>query len=148
MSVFSNIIKDLKSFASKVEAAFKKLFGEAPTWIAIAQGVLTYLGPIVVTILTIGGGAALGDEANQIIATIKVDLATALSTVTTADAATSLPGLLTGIQSQLPALLAAVKVSNISTVAQIENYVSIIDTELDALINAIPSSAPAAPVTA
>ena len=89
MSVFSNVIKDLKSFAAKVEAAFKKLFGDAPSWIVIAQGVLTYLGPIVVTILTIGGGAALGDEANQIIGTIKTDLATALATVTTANAATS-----------------------------------------------------------
>ena len=68
MSVFSNVIKDLKSFGAKVEAAFKKLFGDAPTWIAIAQGVLTYLGPIVVTILTIGGGPALGEEANGIIA--------------------------------------------------------------------------------
>jgi hypothetical protein len=38
MSVFSNVIKDLKSFAAKVEAAFKKLFGDAPSWIAIAQG--------------------------------------------------------------------------------------------------------------
>ena len=50
MSVFSNVIKDLKSFAAKVEAAFKKLFGEAPSWITVAQGVLTYLGPVVVTI--------------------------------------------------------------------------------------------------
>ena len=67
MSIFSTVIKDLKSFSAKVEAAFKKLFGAAPSWIVIAQGVLTYLGPIVVTILTIGGGPALGDEANQII---------------------------------------------------------------------------------
>lgn len=138
---FGNVVKDLKSFAAKVEAAFKKLFGDAPAWIAIAQGVLTYLGPIVVTILTVGGGSALGDEANSIIASIKVDLATALATVTTADAATSLPNLLTSIQSQLPALLAAVKVSNPSTVAQIENYTSIIDTEITALLNALPAAA-------
>ena len=139
MSVFSTIIKDVKSVAAKIEAAFKKLFGEAPTWIAIAQGVLTYLGPIVVTILTVGGGSALGQDANQIIAAIKADLATALATVNTADAATSLPSLLTGIQAQLPALLAAVKVSNPSTVSQIENYVNIIDTEIEALLNAIPA---------
>jgi hypothetical protein len=134
-----SLISDLKSFASKVEAAFKKLFGDAPTWISIAQGVLTYLGPIVVTILTIGGGPALGSEANTIIASIKADLATALATVNTADAATSLPNLLTGIQSQLPALLAAVKVSNPNAVAEIENYTNIIDTEITALINAIPA---------
>jgi hypothetical protein len=141
MSIFGNIIKDLKSFAAKVEAAFKKLFDEAPSWISIAQGVLTYLGPVVVTILTVGGGSALGDEANTIIGNIKTDLATALATVNTADAATSLPNLLTDIQSQLPALLAAVKVSNPSTVSQVENYTNIISTEITALINAMPAAA-------
>jgi hypothetical protein len=141
MSVFSNVIKDLKSFSAKVEAAFKKLFGDAPSWIAIAQGVLTYLGPIVVTILTIGGGPALGDEANEIIGTIKTDLATALATVTTANAATSLPSLLADIQTQLPVLLAAVKVGNPSVVASIENYTNIIDTEITALLNGLPAVA-------
>jgi hypothetical protein len=141
MSVFSNVIKDLKSFSAKVEAAFKKLFGDAPSWIAIAQGVLTYLGPIVVTILTIGGGPALGDEANEIIGTIKTDLATALATVTTANAATSLPSLLADIQTQLPVLLAAVKVGNPSVVASIENYTNIIDTEITALLNGLPAAA-------
>jgi len=141
MSVFSNVIKDLKSFSAKVEAAFKKLFGDAPSWIAIAQGVLTYLGPIVVTILTIGGGPALGDEANEIIGTIKTDLATALATVTTANAATNLPTLLADIQKQLPVLLAAVKVSNPSVVASIENYTNMIDAEITALLNAQPATA-------
>lgn len=141
MSILSTVIKDLKSFGAKVEAAFKKLFGNAPSWIAIAQGVLTYLGPVVVTILTVGGGAALGDEANLIIGTIKMDLATALATVTTVNAASSLPSLLAGIQAQLPALLAAVKVSNPSTVASIENYTNIIDTEITALLNALPAAA-------
>ena len=141
MSVFSNVIKDLKSFGAKVEAAFKKLFGDAPSWIVIAQGVLTYLGPVVVMILTIGGGAALGSEANVIIGDIKTDLVTALATMTTANAATSLPSLLAGIQTQLPALLAAVKVSNPSTVASIENYTKIIDTEITALMNALPVAA-------
>jgi hypothetical protein len=141
MSVFGNVIKDLKSFGAKVEAAFKKLFGDAPSWIAIAQGVLTYLGPIVVTILTVGGGAALGSEANVIIGNIKTDLATALATLSTANSASSLPSLLADIQSQLPALLSAVKVSNPSTVASIENYTNIIDTELTALLNALPVAA-------
>ena len=141
MSVFSNVIKDLKSFSAKVEAAFKKLFGDAPSWIAIAQGVLTYLGPIVVTILTIGGGPALGDEANQIIATIKTDLATALATVTAANGATSLPSLLADIQTQLPVLLAAVKVSNPTVVASIEKYTNMIDAEITALLTALPAAA-------
>ena len=146
MSVFGNFIKDIESFASKVEAAFKKLFGEAPSWIVIAQGVLTYLGPVVVTILTIGGGAALGDEANRIIANIKADLATALAVASTAAASTGLPTLLAGIQMQLPALLAALKVSNPASLSRIENYVAIIDTELTALLGATPAVAKPAAV--
>jgi hypothetical protein len=141
VSIFSGFIKDIESFASKVEAAFKKLFGEAPSWIAIAQGVLTYLGPIVVTILTVGGGAALGDEANAIIGNIKSDLATAFAVASSAGAATSLPTLLAGIQSQLPALLAALKVSNPTSLIKIESYVAIIDTELTALLGAAPAIA-------
>jgi len=124
-----------------LEAAFKKLFGDAPSWIVIAQGVLTYLGPIVVTILTVGGGAALGNEANSILGNIKTDLATALATVTTANSANGLPSLLADIQSQLPALLAAVKISNPSTATSIENYTKIIDTEITALLNALPVAA-------
>lgn len=138
---FATMIKDVKSVASKIEAAFKKLFGDAPAWIAIAQGVLTYLGPIVVTILTVGGGSALGNEANTIIGNIKSDLATALATIDQADAATSVPNLLTGIQGQLPALLAAVKVSNPTVVSDVEKYTGIIDTEITALLNAIPAAA-------
>ena len=146
MSVFGSFIKDIESFAAKVEAAFKKLFGEAPSWIVIAQGVLTYLGPIVVTILTIGGGSALGEEANRIIANIKADLATALAVASTAAAATGLPMLLAGIQMQLPALLAALKVSNPASLSRIENYVAIIDTELTALLGATPAVATSAVV--
>jgi len=141
MSVFTSLIKNVESFSSKVEAAFKKLFSEAPSWIMIVQGALTYLGPIVVTILTVGGGPVLGDEANKIIASIKSDLATALAVSSTAAASTSLPTLLAGIQTQLPSLLAAIKVSNPATLSTIEKDVAIIDTELIALINAAPALA-------
>ncbi len=140
MSIFGTFIRDIESFASKVEGAFKKLFGEAPSWIAIAQGVLTYLGPIVVTIVAVGGGPVLGAEANRIISNIKADLATAFAVTSSANAATSLPTLLAGIQAQLPELLAALKVSNPATLSSIEKYVSIIDAELTALLNAVPAS--------
>ncbi|MFP5231555.1 MAG: hypothetical protein ACLGQX_02875 [Acidobacteriota bacterium] len=143
MSFFGELISDLKSFAAKVEAAFKKLFGEAPSWITVAQGVLTYLGPIVVTILTVGGGAALGAEANTIISGIQADMATALATVKTVNAATSLPNLLSGIQAELPNLLAAVRVSNPSVVSKVEEYTNVISTEITALLNAMPASASA-----
>jgi len=61
--------------------------------------------------------------------------------LTSVNSANSLPALLADIQAQLPALLAAVKVSNPSTAASIENYTNLIDTEITALLNAMPVAA-------
>lgn len=140
MSIFSTIITDLKSFAAKVENEFKKLFNEAPSWLSIAQGVLTYLGPILVTVADVAGGAAMGSEANTILADIKTKLATAAALVTSVSDATNLTGVLTDVQSDLPSLLSALQISNPSTVTEVTNYTNIISTEITALLNAIPAS--------
>jgi hypothetical protein len=139
MSIFSTIITDLKSFASKVETEFKKLFSEAPSWLVIAQGVLTYLGPIVVAIADVAGNAALGAEANTILADIKTKLATAAALVATVSNATSVTDVLMDIQADLPSLLSALQVSNPTTVVSVTNYIDIIGTEITALLNAIPA---------
>lgn len=124
---------------SKVETEFKKLFSEAPSWLVIAQGVLTYLGPIVVAIADIAGNAALGTEANTILADIKTKLATAAALATTVSNATSVTDVLTDIQADLPLLLGALQISNPTTVSSVTNYIDIIGTEITALLNAIPT---------
>lgn len=134
-----NIIKDLKSFASKVESAFKKLFGNSATWIEIAQGVLTYAGPVLITAVSVEGGAPAGSAVSAVLSVIKTDLATALAALTSANAATTVPGLLASIQSNLPALLAAIKVENPALVSKVEAAVSLLTPEIDALIAAMPA---------
>ena len=141
MSNCSTIITDLKSFASKVETEFKKLFHEAPSWLSIVQAVLTYLGPVVVMLADAAGGAALGTEADTILADIKTKLATAAALATTVNNAPNLAGVLTDIQSDLPSLLAALQVSNPSTVSEVTSYTNTIGTEITALMNAIPATA-------
>ena len=148
MSIFGSIIRDLKSFASMVESEFKKLFKQAPSWLSIAEGVLTYLGPIVVTIVDVAGGPALGAEANVILEGIKTKLATVSAMVKTASNATGIVSVLTDIQDSLPALLAALQITNPSTVGNVTGYTDIVATEITALLNAMPSSVPAVAVAA
>ena len=136
---FATIIADLKSFASKIESAFKKLFGDAPAWIAIAQGVITYLGPIAVTITGLIN-PALGTEASTIIANIKSKLATASALTSTLASATDVAAVLTDIQNDLPQLLAALQVSNPELVSKVTTYTSIFDTEIEALLAALPAT--------
>ncbi|MBW4037527.1 MAG: hypothetical protein HIU91_01395 [Acidobacteria bacterium] len=146
MSVFGSIIGDFRSFASKVEAEFKKMFKEAPSWLAIAEGVLTYLGPIVVTIVDIAGGPALGTEAGAVLSDIKTKLATAAAMVKTAGSTTGIEGVLTEIQADLPVLLSALQVSNPTSVEKVTAYTEIVGTELAALLSSLSGSAAAAKV--
>lgn len=137
-NIFTKIIKDIESEASKFEDVFKKLFGEAPTWLTIASNFVGYAAPIITTIATLAGGPLVGTETGNILAAIKVDLATALATVNAVDAATSVPTLLKGVQSQLPALLAAVKIENPAIVSKVETYTTLISGEIDALLASLP----------
>ena len=142
MSLFSSVIGDLRSFASRVETEFKKMFKEAPSWLAIAEGVLTYLGPVVVTIVDVAGGPALGSEASLVLGDIKTKMATAAAMVKTAGSTTGIAGVLAEIQTDLPVLLSALQVSNPTTVEKVTSYTDIVGTELAALLSSLPGGQP------
>ncbi len=144
MSIFSKIIKGIESFASKFEKEFQKLLGEAPSWITIVQGVITYAGPLVTTIATLAAGAPAGSAVASILATIKNDLVVASTAAQAGASATSIQTLLASLQTNLPALLAAAKVENLQTVAEIEKIVNLLIPEIDALLEAVPAEATAA----
>jgi hypothetical protein len=141
MSIFSTIINDVKSWASKFEAEFVKLFKTAPSWLTIVSGVLSYAGPIVATLVTLVAGAPAGTATAAILAVIQKDIAVAQTAIVSADATTDVPALLASLKASLPALLAAAKVENISTVADIEKYVNLLIPEIDALIASAPKAA-------
>jgi hypothetical protein len=136
-----NLIKDLKSFASKFETEFKKLFAEIPSWLTIVSGLVTYAGPIAVTLtgLIVGTPAAAATAA--ILAVIKTDLATIKASVTSGNAAATqgMPALLASLQASLPALLASAKVENVPKVDEIESAVNLLVPELNALLAAAPA---------
>lgn len=146
MSFFGSMVGDLGSFASKVESEFQRMFKEAPSWLAIAEGVLTYLGPVVVTIAGVAGGPMLGAEASGVLSGIKTKMATAAAMVKTAGSAAGVAGVLAEIQTDLPVLLTALRVSNPATVEKVTVYTQIVGTELAALLSSAPGSRPAATV--
>jgi hypothetical protein len=141
MSVFESLIKDVESFAGKVEKEFKRMFKQAPSWLAIAEGVLTYLGPVVVTIADVAGGPALGSEAEVVLSDIKTKLATAAAMVKTAGSVTGIAGVLEEVQTDLPVLLHALQVSNPGTLTKVTSYTDIVAAELAALLGAFPAKA-------
>lgn len=134
------IIADIKTWAAKFEAEFEKLFTNAPSWLTIVSGVLTYAGPIVTTMVTLVGGAPAGSATAAILAVIQKDIAVAQTAITAADATTNVPTLLASLQANLPALIAAAKVENVSTVADIEKYANLLIPEIDALIASAPTA--------
>lgn len=131
-----NLIKDVKSFASSFENAWKKLFKDAPPAIKIVQGVLTVLGPVAVGLTTEFAGLPAGALASVVLNEIKTDMANALAATNSINATTSVPQLLTSIQGNLPALLSAIKVENPALVSKVETAVNLITPEIDALIAA------------
>lgn len=135
---FATLIKDIKSDASKIESEFKTLFNEAPTWAAIAGGTIVRIAPLVTTLVTLTLGAPAGSETATILAAIKAKLAAGSMIASTIDASTSLPSLLTNIQSTLPTLLSAIQVENPQLVSKVSGVVSQIAMELSALIQSVP----------
>jgi hypothetical protein len=108
------------------------------------RGVLTYLGPVVVTIVDVAGGPAMGTEAESVLSDIKTKLATVAAMVKTAESTTGVEGVLAEIQTDLPTLLGALQVSNPAALEKVSAYTQIVGTELAALLSALPSSVVAA----
>lgn len=134
---FTTLITDEKTFASKFEAEFKKLFKAAPAALAIVSGVLTYAGPLVSTLVGLAAGAPAGGATALLVPAIQKDIAVLSTAITAGDASVDAPSLLASIQASLPALLSAAKVENVSTVSLIEGVVAKLVPEIDAVLKAI-----------
>jgi hypothetical protein len=133
-------------FWHKVEAAFKKLFGTT-TWEKTTSSVLTYLGPLVVTLIGLAGGPAAAAAAAAILATVQNDLAT-LSAVVEGATATPAPNelataknALASIRTNLPQLLDLAEVKNSANASKITSVVNTVISEVDAIAENIPATA-------
>jgi hypothetical protein len=131
-----SFIKDLESFASKFEKEIENLWAKAPSIETIISTTLTYVGPILETVVTIEGGAAAGTAVTTVINTAEEDLIAAKALTTTIGATPSLAGLISGVATNLSGLLAAAKVTDPKSVAN----VTLVVKELEALVASIPAT--------
>jgi hypothetical protein len=151
MSFFGSV----KSFFEGVGKTLEKLFGAgASTFEVKAQAVITYVAPLVTTIVQLTAGTAAATLVSNIMKTVQVDLATVATAV---QAGTAAPGshtyvvvttALNSITSNLASLLAAAEVKNSGKVSEITAAVNLIVGEVEAVLSSLAASnapAPAVP---
>jgi hypothetical protein len=141
MSFIGTIIKDLETFASKVESFFAKILGEAPAFEKILAVTLEYVGPVLQTVVSLTAGAPAGALVGKIVATAQQDLAVVSGLTQTLGATPSVQGVLNGVIANLGQILPLLDVKDTKT----QGYVALVLKELQALSDAF---APAVPVSA
>lgn len=131
-----SIISDLKTFASKVEAEFIKLFTKAPAILQIATGVVSYLAPLVVGIVT-ELNPVEGSATAAAVSVIESGLAALSAAAKSLASATTIQQIVADLEAALPSLLAAVKVENSALVEKVEAFVSLFGSEITAISSAL-----------
>lgn len=135
----------LKTFAEKVEAEAKKLFGST-RWENTLSAGISYLAPFVETLV----GLAAGQPAEALVAgavnMVQTDLATIKALVSGATVPAGSPAVtvikagLASLQSNLGALLTAAEVKSSKTSAEITSTVTLIAGEATALLARVPAA--------
>jgi hypothetical protein len=137
----------MKKFWDKVETAFKKLFGST-TWEKTASSVLTYVGPLLETLVALTD-PAIAPLVTSIVNTVRSDLATVYAVVSGATATPptnelqAVTNALGSIQTNLAALLSAAGVKNSANAAKITAVVDTIIGEVQAIAENIPKASAA-----
>ena len=145
MSIFTPFIKDIKTFAAKIEAELAKLWVAAPTLAQVVSTTLTFVGPVLQAVVTAEAGSAAGTVVGSVIATAQQDLTAVKGLITTVGPTPTVASLLNGVKADLASLLGAAKISNPASVSN----VTLVINELEALVDAFPvTSAAATPAAA
>ena len=132
------------TFWHRVENALKKIFGST-SWEQTATSVLTYVGPLVQTLVTLAAGGPAGALVGAAVATAKSDLGIAAAVVS---GATSTPAAndvalfvnaMNSVKANLTGILSAAEVKNSGKQSEITNAVNLIVGELDACLQNVPA---------
>src|ERR1039458_7668805 len=141
------------SFFSKIEAAFKKVFGSSK-WEQTAETTLTLVAPLLETLLALTAGAPAATAVGVVIAKIQMGLATAAKlssdikagTLNATTGAAQLSAALTAVQADLATVLSAAQIKDQTTQATVTALVDMVSGEVQAILAAVP--APVAPKAA
>jgi hypothetical protein len=138
MSIFSTIIKDVTSFASKFEAELAKLWGKAPQISTVALTVLKFVSPLIETAISLEAGAGAGTAATDVLNEVERGLIAASGLITAVGPQPSVTTLINGISNDLTNLLAAGHVTNATSISNI----TLVIKELAALVGSLPVATP------
>lgn len=140
-----SIGSSLKSFFSKVGQEIEKLFGGKASVEQKVQAVITYIAPLVNTIVTLAD-PAIAPLVSGVISTVQADLAT-VSTIV--QAGTAVPGstgsqsiitALTSVKNNFATLLADAGVKNSANFSKISAAANLIIGETEAVVSELASS--------
>jgi hypothetical protein len=130
------------SFLSKVEAEFKKLFGETPSILQKAQSAIAFAAPIIQLVVAETDPKDAATVGN-IIGSVKSDISTASAVITDAHGGTpdatalqTVGASLSAVNSNLSALLSAGHIKNTSTQAKITAIVGEFNAVISQLVPA------------
>jgi hypothetical protein len=134
----------MSSFFSKLGSELKSLFTKEPAFEQLAQGVITYVSPILLTVLTFVD-PAIEPLVSKVISVVQADLATVSTVVKGATvtagstAAATVQAALGSITSNLSGLLQVAEVKDSSKIAEITAAANTISTEINSLVTALPT---------
>ena len=137
------------SFVEKVGSELKRLFKStigSSTFTKTVQATITYVAPILETILTLVD-PAIAPIVARVIGIVQADLATVSVVVQHGKVAPGTPGAvavetaLNSIKENLSGLLAVAEVKNSSKIQEITASVNLNVGETDALLNSLPTAA-------
>jgi hypothetical protein len=126
---------------SSIEAWFKKVFTNAPSWDKIASATLTVVAPLVETVVALTAGEPASAAIAVIVGKIQSDLGAATALIESATASPTLTTILNAVKANLSALLVAGQISDPKTVAEVTSIVNTVIAEIEAISSVVPATA-------
>lgn len=124
------------SFFEKVKAELKKLFAHAPGWEASAAATLTYVAPMVETVVALADPEA-EPAVTAIIGKVQSAMAAAAVVVKTAGPTPTLVTYLNAITNDMTQIESAACIKDPSTAAKLNALVGTISGEINAIITEV-----------
>lgn len=127
------------SFFGRVEAELKKLFTHAPGWEASAAATLTYVAPLVETVVTLVD-PAIAPVVNALIAKVQSAMAAAAVVIKAAGPAPTLVTYLNAVNNDLAQVAGLAGIKDVASAAKLTALVTTITTEVNAILAEITTA--------
>jgi hypothetical protein len=123
----------------KIGKWFQSIFKKLPAWNVVALSALNVAAPLIETVVDLADPAA-GAILTSVLTTIQAKFGTVASLLGSANV-TNLSTTLESIVSDLPQLLSVANISNPESAAKATSAITDIESELQAILAAIPAAA-------